>query len=139
MHFPKVKSELRATRSPFYVSSLGKKRHVIIIIRTKTKNHERHFSNKSKKCQNLNGFLSFFIDNPHSAINSHHTVRHGNFHNFHFSSSPLFAIQSMESEKLTIFLSGLLLWAPSIFTLFHRLRYIKLDFLQFNLMANTLY
>jgi hypothetical protein len=130
---------LRATRSPFYVSSLGKSGTLSSSSGRRRRITKDIFPINPKKCQNPNGFLSFFIDNPHSAINSHHSVRHGNFHNFHFSSSPLFAIQSMESEKLTIFLSGLLLWAPSIFTLFHRLRYIKLDFLQFNLMANTLY
>lgn len=96
MHFRKVKSELKATRVfhlpfcfhlHFSLSSSFAKRHVITIMSSSGRRRitKRHFSNKSKKCQNPNGFLSFFINNPHSAINSHHTVRHGNFHNFHFS------------------------------------------------------
>lgn len=48
-------------------------------------------------------FLSFFIDNPHCAINSHHTVRHGNVHNFH---SSFWHFYFVENVKLSIFLSS---------------------------------
>lgn len=82
------------------------------------------FSNKfefhSKFFFSENRFLSLFINNPHSAINSHHNVRHGNFHNFRlsffstFSVFPLFHFFPFKcsrrefgvNRKLSIFVSN---------------------------------
>lgn len=93
-----------------------------------------------------NGFLSFLIDNPHSAINSHHTVSHGNFHNFRFSFLDCFLHSKAWSCRFSYqmkFSSTRKLFR-FFFTLVHfRFRavisYNKLDFRQFNFMANTVY
>lgn len=53
----------------------------------------RHRFDVKISCMNKSWFhlstalLSFIINNPHFAINSHHTInpKRGNFHNFHFA------------------------------------------------------
>lgn len=83
-------------------------------------------------------FLSFFINNPHAAINSHHTIRHGNFHNFHFPFlfyfCYIFSNRNM-NEKAVDFPIERRFSIRKLLSLLLQ----QIGFLQFNVVANTFY